>query len=91
MGWEGAAYAALRWAGQGAVECSGRRWRGCRCSRCQAACPSAYPPAARLQGDCLDGAAELIVKQYKEVKRSDIYYIESKKKERYFEDAADDA
>ena len=30
------------------------------------------------------------MKQYKEVKRSDIYYIESKK-ERYFEDAADDA
>ena len=48
-------------------------------------------PPACLQGDCLDGAAELIVKQYKEVKRSDIYYIESKKKERYFEDAADDA
>jgi hypothetical protein len=70
---------------------------GCCSSRphCQAACPSAFvclaPPPACPQGDCLDGAAELIVKQYKEVKRSDIYYIESKKKERYFEDAADDA
>ena len=56
-------------------------------------CPPA-PPActANVQGDCLDGAAELIVKQYKEVKRSDIYYIESKKKERYFgDDGGDDA
>ena len=55
----------------------------------QPICPPAHLPGG-LQGDCLDGAAELIVKQYKDVKRSDIYYIESKKKERYFEDAAGD-
>jgi density-regulated protein len=39
-----------------------------------------------IQGDCLDGVAELIVKQFKEVKKADVYYIESKKKERYFGD-----
>jgi len=39
-----------------------------------------------VQGDVLDQVAELIIKQYKEVKRSDIYYIEAKKKERYFDD-----
>jgi len=39
------------------------------------------------QGDFLDSAAELILKQYKDsVKREDIYFIENKKKERYFTD-----
>lgn len=38
------------------------------------------------QGDFLDQAAELILKQFKEVKREDVYYIEGKKKERYFTD-----
>lgn len=39
------------------------------------------------QGDFLDQAAELILKQYKDtVKREDIYFIENKKKERYFTD-----
>lgn len=33
-----------------------------------------------VQGDFLDQAAELILKQYKEVKKGDIYYLESKKK-----------
>ncbi|EFN54758.1 hypothetical protein CHLNCDRAFT_134666 [Chlorella variabilis] len=41
-----------------------------------------------VQGDCLDQAAELIIKQYKEVTKQDIYYIESKKKERYYDDEA---
>lgn len=40
-----------------------------------------------VQGDCLEQAAELIVKQYKDkVAKSDIYVMESKKKERYFDD-----
>jgi density-regulated protein len=39
-----------------------------------------------VQGDVLDQMAELIVKQFKEVKRGDVYYIEGKKKERYFSD-----
>lgn len=40
-----------------------------------------------MQGDCLEQAAELIVKQYKDkVAKSDIYVMESKKKERYFDD-----
>ena len=40
-----------------------------------------------VQGDFLDQAVELILKQYKDtVKRSDVYYIEGKKKERYFDD-----
>ncbi|KAL4853089.1 Translation machinery-associated protein 22 [Chlorella vulgaris] len=40
-----------------------------------------------VQGDCLEQAAELIIKQYKDkVAKSDIYVIESKKKERYFDD-----
>jgi density-regulated protein len=39
------------------------------------------------QGDFLDQAAELILKQYKDsVKREDVYFIENKKKERYFTD-----
>jgi density-regulated protein DRP1 len=39
------------------------------------------------QGDFLDSAAELILKQYKDsIKREDIYFIENKKKERYFTD-----
>lgn len=47
-------------------------------------------PALPLQGDCLDQAAELIIKQFKDVKKADIYYIESKKKTPYF-DEEDDA
>ena len=47
-------------------------------------------PRARThstQGDCLDGAVELILKLYSpDVKRHDIYFIESKKKEAYFGD-----
>jgi density-regulated protein DRP1 len=39
------------------------------------------------QGDFLDSAAELILKQYKDsIKREDIYVILNKKKERYFVD-----
>lgn len=36
------------------------------------------------QGDFLDQAVELILKQYKDIKKSDIYFIESKKKVPYF-------
>lgn len=44
-----------------------------------------------VQGDFLDQAVELILKQYKDtVKRSDVYYIEGKKKERYFDDDEDE-
>lgn len=42
-----------------------------------------------LQGDCLEGAAELIVKQWKEVKRSDVFYMDQKKKVPYWPDADD--
>lgn len=42
------------------------------------------------QGDCLEGVAELIVKQYKEVKKADVFYIDNKKKVPYF-DAEDEA
>jgi hypothetical protein len=42
--------------------------------------------AASLQGDFLDQAAELIVKQFKEVGKGDVYVIESKKKQRYFDE-----
>ncbi|PSC72312.1 translation machinery-associated 22 [Micractinium conductrix] len=42
-----------------------------------------------VQGDFLDQAVELILKQFKEVKKGDIYHIESKKKQRYFDE--DDA
>lgn len=38
------------------------------------------------QGDFLDQAAELILKQYKTVQKQDIYFIEGKKKERYYPD-----
>ena len=38
------------------------------------------------QGDFLDQAVEIILKQYKEVKKSDIYFIEAKKKQPYFPD-----
>ena len=38
------------------------------------------------QGDFLDQAAELILKQFKSVQKSDVYFIEGKKKERYFDD-----
>lgn len=44
------------------------------------------PPPPRLQGDFLDQAAELIIKQFKEVKKGDVYYIESKKKTPYFDE-----
>ncbi|KAL4452457.1 hypothetical protein ABPG75_008119 [Micractinium tetrahymenae] len=37
-----------------------------------------------VQGDFLDQAAELIVKQFKEVKKGDVFYIDSKKKTPYF-------
>mmetsp|Transcript_3258 Transcript_3258/g.6536 ORF Transcript_3258/g.6536 Transcript_3258/m.6536 type:complete len:156 (+) Transcript_3258:94-561(+) len=36
------------------------------------------------QGDFLDQAVELILKQYKEVSKKDIYHVESKKKVPYF-------
>ena len=36
------------------------------------------------QGDFLDQAAELILKQFKSVQRADIYFIEGKKKEQYY-------
>lgn len=39
-----------------------------------------------VQGDFLDQAAELIIKQFKEVKKGDVYYIESKKKTPYFDE-----
>jgi density-regulated protein DRP1 len=40
-----------------------------------------------VQGDCVDGAVELILKLYgKDVKKSDIYHVENKKKERYFDE-----
>lgn len=38
------------------------------------------------QGDFLDQAAELILKQFKQVQKADVYFIEGKKKERYFDD-----
>ena len=37
-----------------------------------------------VQGDFLDQAAELILKQFKEVQRENVYYVDGKKKERYF-------
>jgi density-regulated protein DRP1 len=42
------------------------------------------------QGDFLDQAAELIVKQWKEVKKSDVFYIDSKKKVPYWPEAAEE-
>lgn len=53
--------------------------------------PPLPPPAQTPQGDFLDQAAELIVKQWKEVKKSDVYYIDSKKKVPYWPDAEDEA
>lgn len=38
------------------------------------------------QGDFLDQAAELILKQFSEVQRSDVYVIEAKKKVHYFDE-----
>lgn len=46
--------------------------------------PPCPPPAP--QGDFLDQAAELIIKQFKEVKKGDVFYIESKKKTPYFDE-----
>ena len=40
------------------------------------------------QGDFVDQAVELILKQFKEVSKSDIYCIESKKKVPYFPEEA---
>lgn len=51
---------------------------------------NSHPPAPPLQGDFLDQAAELIVKQWKEVKKSDVFYIDSKKKVPYWPDAAEE-
>lgn len=42
------------------------------------------------QGDFLDQAVDIILKQYKEVKKSDIYFIEAKKKQPYFPDEAEE-
>lgn len=39
-----------------------------------------------VQGDFLDQAIELILKQYKDIKKRDIYYIDGKKKEPYFDE-----
>jgi hypothetical protein len=40
-----------------------------------------------MQGDFLDQAVELIMKQYSsQVKRGDIFFIDSKKKQAYFEE-----
>jgi hypothetical protein len=39
-----------------------------------------------VQGDFLDQAVEVILKQFKEVKKSDIYYIADKKKQPYFDE-----
>ena len=39
-----------------------------------------------VQGDFLDQAAELILKQFKEVKRLDVYFLDGKTKTRYFDD-----
>ena len=57
-------------------------------------CPSLRPPSACLppgppcspQGDFLDQAAELILKQFKEVGRGDVYAMEGKKKVPCFDD-----
>lgn len=51
----------------------------------------ATSPCPTPQGDFLDQAAELIVKQWKEVKKSDVYYIDSKKKVPYWPDAEEEA
>ena len=61
-------------------------WRAGHTCRVQAAWPST---AARrrplsLQGDCLDGAAELIVKQFKQIRKVDVFFIDGKKKTAYF-------
>lgn len=48
-----------------------------------------YTPVRRsiaLQGDFLDQAVQLIVKQFKSVQKDSIYMIENKRKERYFDD-----
>lgn len=73
-------------------------WRAC-CPWCVACRLRSLPlntslltaprPYAALQGDCLEGAAELIVKQWKEVKKADVYYIDNKKKAAYWPDAED--
>lgn len=39
-----------------------------------------------VQGDVLDQMAELIVKQFKQINKSDVFYMEGKKRERYFPD-----
>lgn len=54
--------------------------------------PPPAPCTSRVlpQGDFLDQAAELIVKQWKEVKKSDVFYIDSKKKVPYWPEAAEE-
>lgn len=42
-----------------------------------------------VQGDHLDAAVELILKQYKEVEKKYVYYVDNKKKIKYF-DSDDD-
>lgn len=43
-----------------------------------------------FQGDFLDQAVELILKQFKSVKKGDIMMIEAKKKVPYFDDEDDE-
>ncbi|GAB4818722.1 hypothetical protein N2152v2_005768 [Parachlorella kessleri] len=42
------------------------------------------------QGDFLDQAVEVILKQWKEVKKCDIYFIADKKKQQYFDGEEDE-
>ncbi|KDD77027.1 hypothetical protein H632_c37p3 [Helicosporidium sp. ATCC 50920] len=41
-----------------------------------------------VQGDFLDQAVDVILKQFKQVERGSIYFIDNKKKEKYFTDDA---
>ena len=65
-----------------------RPWSHCSCPLLPPA--PAAPVSAPLQGDFLDQAAELIVKQYKEVQKGDVFYIDAKKKQRFFDVQGED-
>ena len=53
-------------------------------------CLTPFPTSCLPQGDCLDPAVELILKQFKTIKKSNIAMIEGKKKVPYFDDEDDE-
>lgn len=62
-------------------------------SPCPAACAAAAPPThTQTQGEFVDKLAELIIKTYgasNSISKPDIYFIQDKKKQPYFDDDSD--